>query len=553
MTKDSFTLKVVSQELRVKDPQNARVSIQITNATDSDLVPVLYLLIPLSLVAQNDMGLVRFAPAALNGLAQHPAPDGMARFRLGAARGVRIAAGASLTLELSQITAQTEGPQSLTLQWDLFSQASGSADVTLDVMGADATPKILSFRARETVLTNHTNKDPVRLEWETSPGATVRLLRLNDTIAPAEGKPSAPTKTQPDFRDTGYEGVGLWPYRLEVSEDGRTISRTVYVRVQAPGWNQIACAQGAPVALLHDAARALYGIFHTQNGSAIYPLDPATGDMGRQGAICPNGIVPDPHGKSPAAFFNNKIYLVGGSQIDDGVFSNAVQCYDPVAQTMTQVAQTAPWAARLGHSCTVHDNRLWVIGGVDENGNTLNDVHHTANGVDWTAATPLGQGLCLHSAHSYAGRLWLYGGVDTPFGIPQTGLWQTTDGADWRETRFFTSTDGDGTDPGFGAPFGAALTTQSSSKGAETLKVIATYQPHSADLVSGMYQLQGLGPANLIKDKDPITEQAGWAVVTDPQSLPQPFRLCAASFRSYIFVHSMLVDYPTNTLSFHIQ
>ncbi|WP_223422657.1 kelch repeat-containing protein [Tateyamaria pelophila] len=572
MADDTLDVNISSQEVRMGAPETSIVLVDITNTKTSDVAEVLYLSIPLGFVDQKHVSLIGFGPAALapSGPLAHP-PAGMTRYQLGSARGVAFGKGATITLHLSHITAVAAGSYTMQLQWGPRGGDLKTVDLNISVLGADDAPKIEYFTAKNSVVTLRTSRMPVELSWKTSPKSVVELYRLNTLLLPKSGSRSAPT-TQNDYPDTDYGDAGLQPYRLEATEDGKTISRTIFVRVQNSGWNKIACDQGAPMNILSDGGNRLYGIFNSFKGSAIYPLDPSTGSMGTQDQMCPNGAVPDAMEKSPAAFFQNKIFLVGGSQVDASSFSNQVHSYDPKTRKWEDQSEGITWPARMGHAITAYANRLWLTGGVDENGNTLDDVYFTTDGKTWLGAKEVkAQGLperfmtlphemCFHAMQGYsvvAGgqcieALWVYGGLNTPFGSPYTSMWSTRLTGGWGEMKFFISTSVQSPDPGFGDPFGAAMTTAQNESKEEELRVIATYQPKNADLNSGMYSLQGMNPANLVKNGDNLSKQAVWAIKSSTMSTAQPFRLCAATFGNYIFVQSILSDLATDTLTFHV-
>lgn len=556
---DDTTLKIsiVEQEIRLGDTVNSKLSLEIANPSGQDVTKVLYLLIPTDLVAAEDIDKISFSPAELAGEIHDDPPEGMTKFRLGAARGIAIVAGGSVTLDLADIAAVKIGAQTAQVQWGAHGTPEGYGDVTVDVMGADEVPKIIDFYPLKSVVTYNVSKDSIQLYWETSKDSVVELFRLETKLAPLAGEPPAPTKTQPYFSDTMYDGAGLQPYRLTVTAKGKTISRTVFVRVQTPGWNKIACEQGAPMTLLSDGGKHLFGIFNTANGSAIYPLDPTKGDLGQQTKMCQNGKIPTGQEKSPAVFFSNKVFVIGGSQVDASVFSKKVQVYNPIEATWTDQSENVPWSARMGHACVVYDDKLWVLGGFDANGNTLKDTYFTQDGISWQAGKPLVNPVCFHSAQAYGGDLFVYGGVNSPYGKSYPGLWRSTDGGDWAEMKFFVGS-AQKSDPGFGEPVGTSMSTvllpNQNNKVVEELKILATYsEANTANIVSGMYRLQSGGPYYLIQDKDTITELAGWKTVAGPKDTPQPFRLCSIAFSNYIFVQSILDDLATNTLTYHVS
>lgn len=89
--------------------------------------------------------------------------------------------------------------------------------------------------------------------------------------------------------------------------------------------------------------------------------------------------------------FKNRIMLIGG--FNDAIGSNA--SYGDVwesadGKTWSEVSGAAPFAREKYHSVTVHDDKLWLIGGYERDGNNdrFTDVLFTADGAAWTRLTP---------------------------------------------------------------------------------------------------------------------------------------------------------------------
>ena len=76
--------------------------------------------------------------------------------------------------------------------------------------------------------------------------------------------------------------------------------------------------------------------------------------------------------------FDGKMWLTGGST------SGAVRdvWYSTNGSVWTQGAQPG-WSAKRYHKMLVYDNKMWVIGGWDNQ----RDVWYTTNGSTWTRAT----------------------------------------------------------------------------------------------------------------------------------------------------------------------
>ena len=564
MAEKSLEISLAGQDIRVGNTDNSTLSIKIENTVSQDTSQVLYLLLPHSLVAPEKTNDIKFSPAELAPTVED-GPKDATKFRLGTTRGVAFKAGQKILLELSDIAAVSVGPQTIEMLAGPRGGTQDKTDLKVDVLGADDVPKIIEFKAKDSVIVYRSSKDPVTLAWETSEGSDVELYRMDTKLLPLPGK-TAPTKTDPYYLDSSYEGAGLQPYRLVVTADNKTISRTIFVRVQSPGWNRISCNQGAPISILNNNNEALYGIFNTDNGAAIYALDPTDGSMGTQTDICKNGHIPEGMETSPAALHSNKIFLVGGSQINASVFSNQVHVYDLKNGTWTDLSDGVKWSPRMGHALTVFDDKLWMTGGVDANGNTLTEVYCSKDGTSWTLnETPLTKGISLHSSIAYqpdrndpsTARLWIYGGVASPHGEPRTSLWSADKTGVWTEQKFEQGSGKDPSpNPGLGGPFGAALAVGPGEEITDRLWIIGTYQHSNASIQSGMNYLQRTDPndpSNLVPDGHPLSSDVRWRYVENSNDAIQPFKLNATQFKNYIFVQSLLSDFSTNTLSYYVQ
>ncbi len=181
------------------------------------------------------------------------------------------------------------------------------------------------------------------------------------------------------------------------------------------------------------------------------------------------------YGAQPLGFPNPYLYSVGDSEyysldfndIQDGSSNNgdgpgykAVTGYDlatgwgsprcvsaatltptPVIQACNQGTQwteataAAAFSGRNFLQTTVFNGRIWVVGGVDINGNVLNDVWSSADGVNWTQATSAAAfgkrtGFALGA---FNGRLWVFDGQNSVSHQYNSDIWSSTDGATWTQ------------------------------------------------------------------------------------------------------------------------
>lgn len=143
------------------------------------------------------------------------------------------------------------------------------------------------------------------------------------------------------------------------------------------------------------------------------------------------------------AVFRNRLWLLGGTRrYYDGTPADLladVWC-SPDGREWRQVTELAPWAPRAYHGVTVHNGRLWVLGG----GNYLpeyvarNDVWSSADGVRWrceTEAAPWPPRIWFSVAR-YRRRLWVLGGWSRGANPGSShgnwnDVWHSGDGVRW--------------------------------------------------------------------------------------------------------------------------
>ena len=105
--------------------------------------------------------------------------------------------------------------------------------------------------------------------------------------------------------------------------------------------------------------------------------------------------------------------------------------YSSDGATWTEATASAAFGKRFAHSSVVFDDRMWVIGGIDGNGNSRNDVWYSTGGVTWIEAnssagfTP----RYAHSSSSDYGHMWVIGGRSGDDAVKD--VWVSTDGTTW--------------------------------------------------------------------------------------------------------------------------
>jgi Putative Ig domain/Kelch motif len=141
------------------------------------------------------------------------------------------------------------------------------------------------------------------------------------------------------------------------------------------------------------------------------------------------------------------VFLSGGSDPASGVPTSQVWKFDGAA--WSQVSVVTPFSARRRHAMVAAAGKLYVIGGVGNNGvnselnegttGYLSDVWSTSDGgVNWTRLTAAAGfaprfGHCAVAAN---GKLYVIGGYDGTKTLP---AWESLDGATWNQASILPS------------------------------------------------------------------------------------------------------------------
>lgn len=134
------------------------------------------------------------------------------------------------------------------------------------------------------------------------------------------------------------------------------------------------------------------------------------------------------------------LYYIGGDTSDDDDpegydYSNTVYVSEDGGETWSSTYATGHFTPRWNFAACVFDNKMWVIGGQDENG-YCDDVWYSSDGVTWTDAGASGhwdsrEGL---RATVLGSKLYISGGRSGEFGdIYNTDVWSTENGSSWTQ------------------------------------------------------------------------------------------------------------------------
>ena len=318
--------------------------------------------------------------------------------------------GESIEIRLSEVISKTApGSAELSFATDLSEGTQG-----FKIAKVAEVPDIIYFISEPEEGVQNLPGARVTLKWRTSKLEKLELTRV--------GSPD-PLRITPINKDEGsytHPTVSVdMVFRLKGYDGDRPIERELSVKVLRAGWYDItnillegdrgyskhenkadtevlqeAVKQCSlePTLLLNANNKFLYAVFRHIFGEkeraflfrTENPFGPwefiESSVIGR-----PEGIrIPDGFSTSPGVYFDDKLWLIGGSQIDPDIVSNHVWRCDPKIGIWEKWG-AAKWPARMGHAVLVYQGKIWVLGGVDAAGNALNDVWTTdVTANEWT-------------------------------------------------------------------------------------------------------------------------------------------------------------------------
>ena len=117
---------------------------------------------------------------------------------------------------------------------------------------------------------------------------------------------------------------------------------------------------------------------------------------------------------------NDKILVIGGHDgtlLRDDVLSWTGNPQDSWVEEAS--GEYTPFEGIRGHSSVVMDNKVWILGGTDQQGNYLNTVWVSSDGQNWTSS----KGMPVMSAHHksvvFDNKIWVIGGLNESGSLDQ--------------------------------------------------------------------------------------------------------------------------------------
>ena len=319
---------------------------------------------------------------------------------------------------------------------------------------------ILYFTADPPYLITDADKKHFRLTWNTVKAQRAALYGFNrakleefhsGSAGCISGKPYVYDKERPWAPTTTYE--------LEIIDGEKTKRVALSVPVLSSGWHTVSFDYGYPAVLCNMNDQELYGIFVKEGKGRLYSSTYPYATWQLKHEHVPDGML-----TSPAVYWQNALWLIGGGAADPKLRNNHVWSYDEKTGEWRQ-HDDAPWTRRMGQACVIFNKRLLVLGGNDETGTSVNDVWAatlTGEQLSWEklgneTVTPRWRPRCMFAATATRrgdrDKLWLYGGLTEPFSDPLDDMWSSEDGKTWVQ---YATTPRENNNPA-GKPIAAAL------------------------------------------------------------------------------------------------
>ncbi|HKL90821.1 MAG TPA: hypothetical protein VJ880_06545, partial [Allomuricauda sp.] len=117
---------------------------------------------------------------------------------------------------------------------------------------------------------------------------------------------------------------------------------------------------------------------------------------------------------------------------DETVAESEIQTFTTELIFPSLITEDAAYGARKAAGVEVFDDKIWVIGGLNEADVALTDIWSSDDGENWTLEGNFPfSGIYGHELIVFNGKLWIYGGVSE--GFLSTKIFSSEDGIAWVE------------------------------------------------------------------------------------------------------------------------
>jgi hypothetical protein len=301
------------------------------------------------------------------------------------------------------IATMNDATTSLTISFYDKNNRDNSEDIILntidfEVYKEEVKPEILSFTADPSVL--HGDVNQVSLQWKIKGSSyTYKLLEGLHELKSGAGsgiEHGAHSLIPP---------IGDHLYTLEVTQGNAVVTKGIKVRALDNSELSQRANPQSPLAIGNFCASQnssyLFSLmFKTEDNSAEidhigYTPEGFSGhwqsielSQTDKDALKPFATSPMIHLRGVGEVYG-RILFIGGSYVKPLECKNAIAIVNLDSEEVTKVkiVSDLPWESRMGHSCALFPHggvdKVWLLGGVDEYGNALDDVWVSGNGIDW--------------------------------------------------------------------------------------------------------------------------------------------------------------------------
>ena len=136
--------------------------------------------------------------------------------------------------------------------------------------------------------------------------------------------------------------------------------------------------------------------------------------------------------------FDNKLWVLGGDDNDTNNYNDVWYTEDGIDWTL--VTNNAAWGPRSSFGLVEFENKMWVLGGygdVSTDPYYKNDVWVSEDGAKWSEVSPssdIWAGRSSAGVQVFGGMIWVIGGYywnSTEGNILCKDVWYSTDGQNW--------------------------------------------------------------------------------------------------------------------------
>lgn len=328
-----------------------------------------------------------------------------------------------------------------------------SNSIEFEVQNVKGKPEITSFKVNNLVFKD---KDKVTFTWRIK-GADYSYELRNGLKLLKSGE-AKDDQGKFEFKAS----IGDHQYTLEVKQGDVVVTKNIQIRVlNEPKFSSVVAQNSLTVSnfcvdqdseylfslLLskEDKSSDIAGVGYTNNGfSGLWNVL----TLSAADKVLIRGFITSPmvHLRNGNGVYGC-LYFIGGSQVKTTQSQNTVAIVDLDKENhKVTLIENLPWSPRMGHSCTVFQHggveKIWLLGGIDEYGVSLNDIWVSGDGKNWdnidetTAVNPNSPKEMPWNARCLAGitveldnngrkkALWFGGGFSEIGGAETSDIWK---------------------------------------------------------------------------------------------------------------------------------